>query len=138
MKLSQLVDYRRSVTIPVGGGTITLGYNPAGVTPRMFATIEVLQESPDNPRIVSMAMAEMLSQMATNWDVTDDDGAPLPLTTDALMDVPIQILSKMCEAIFAEIAVPNAPSAPSGSGSSLAGSQDALPSGISSFARVGS
>jgi hypothetical protein len=137
MKLSQLVENRRTVTIPIGSGEITLGYNPAGVTPRMFAMIEEVQQEADNARVVTMTMARMLTQMVTDWDVTDDDGEPLPLTAAAMMDVPIQILSRICEVIFAEIAVPNSPSAPSDSGSSPAGSQDALPSGISSFARVG-
>lgn len=133
MKLSQLVEDRRTVTIPIGSGEITLGYTPAGVTPRMFAMADEAQ----NGTVNIGALCTMMAPMLIDWDVTDDDGATLPLTAEGLMDVPIPVLVKLMEAIAADIAVPNSPSAPSGSGSSPAGSQDALPSGISSFARVG-
>jgi hypothetical protein len=131
MKLSQLVEDRRTVTIPVGTGTITLGYNPGGVTPRMFAMADEAQDG-----TVNIAnMVAMMVPMLIDWDVTDDDDRPLPLTAAGLMDVPIQILVKVMEVIGEDIAVPKASSAPSGSGLSVAGSQDALPPGISSFAR---
>jgi hypothetical protein len=133
MKLSQLVEDRRTVTIPVGTGTITLGYNPGGVTPRMFVMADEAQQGTVN----IVQMCAMMAPMLIDWDVTDDNDRPLPLTAAGLMDVPIQILVHMMAAIGEDIAVPNSSSAPSGSGSSPAGSQDALPSGISSFARVG-
>jgi hypothetical protein len=137
MKLSQLVENRRTVTIPIGSGELTLAYTPAGVTPRMYAMAEAVQQQPENRGAEVTFLVKLLLDMVTDWDVTDDDDEPLPITEGTLMDMPVPILMKILDAIGADIAVPNSPSAPSDSGSSPAGSQDALPSGISSFARVG-
>jgi hypothetical protein len=132
VRLSQLVEERRELTIPVGGGTIHLGYTPSGVTPRMMAMADEAQRGTVSVEQLCTVIAPML----LDWDVTDDEGAPLPLTAGGLQDVPLAILVRVMTAIGEDIAVPKAPSATSSSGSSPEDSQAARPSGISSFAPV--
>jgi hypothetical protein len=130
MKLSQLVEDRRELAIAVGSGSIVLGYNPSGVTPRMMAMADEAQKG----NVGVATLCAMLAPMLVDWDVTDDDNNPLPLTADGLQDIPFGILVKIMTEIGEDISVPKAPSAPSDSGSSPEGVPVTLPQNISSFA----
>ena len=109
MRLSEIFSERKTVSVPVGEGNLSVTYRPGAITPQLLDQIGSLagiEEGGDD----SMAMVNAFSSVASTavamvekavveWDLTDDNGNPYPLTTDALRQLPLQFLLTITKAI---------------------------------------
>ena len=112
MRLSDLAKDRRTVTVTVNGGTVSVTYRPGGITPQSEDALrELIAEQRAGASLVAM-----LSGILVEWDLQDDEGQPYPMDAESLRRLPTVFLSAIAEGISADLR----PNQPSG-GSSAAG-----------------
>ena len=88
LKLSRLFEATSTEEIPYLGEVLTVTWTPAGMTP-------ALQDrflSADGENASTKAVVEVLSGLLRGWDLLDDDGTPIPTTTERLMVLPKNFL----------------------------------------------
>ena len=100
--LGDLASNTAECVTPLG---ITVIYRLANVTPRV---LRQLNEMPDGnlSKLADVAdqadrLADLVHTLVTRWDVTRN-GEPVPLTADALVDVRIEILMDVIQAIVGD------------------------------------
>lgn len=96
-KLSELLAETDAVDVPVGDKALRLTYRvlwDARISPEDWAKLKDLE--------VRDYYAEMLSRLVVSWDLTDDEGQPLPITREAFdqHQVPNRLLGTMVDAIM--------------------------------------
>lgn len=91
MKLSEITDKRVDCAIAFGQETLNVVYNPAFLTPARE------QQMADETE--SQQVAELIVGTVLEWDLTDDDGTPIPLTIEAVKDLPVILLGRIFSAI---------------------------------------
>ncbi len=96
MRLSDVRKKRVEVRVAIEGEELVVGYNPATYTPNKAA--ELAGEEAD-----ARAVARLLSEVLTDWDLLGDDGLPYPTTVEALCEVPNLVLGKVLNAIVADL-----------------------------------
>lgn len=77
MRLSELIGERAEAEIGFPGGKIAVGYRPTVITPRYMEN--------------SKSISEALPDVVTDWPLQTDAGEPIPLTVEAMQDVPSEI-----------------------------------------------
>lgn len=102
MKISDLRKGQRTLAVDLDGETLTLTYRTGAVTP---ATHDQALDLVEKQR-VGAALARSLSLSLLSWDLTDDNGAPYPVTEEALRELPVSFLDKVFTAIQEDL-VPN-------------------------------
>jgi len=113
VRVGNLVRDRRTVTMPIGDESLTITYQPSGITPD---TEDKLREYAADQRGGAMLVA-LLVDCLVEWDLLDDRGKPLPITADSLRKLPTIFLAQVAQAITEDMR-PNLPSAgTSGAGS---------------------
>jgi uncharacterized small protein (DUF1192 family) len=118
LKLSALVANTASVHLDFGAmGDLTVRYRPALINERTLAMLSV-GEMNDGAALAEM-MARFnaeLCRLIVGWDLTDDAGAAIPLTPDALSALPltlrVSVLSEIASDLRLGEASGSAPSAP--------------------------
>lgn len=105
MRLSEIFNEKKEVAVDVGDGKFfNITYQPQMITPEALARFGALQNvSPDSVNVgieqlalitdVSDALIGMISQCVSAWDLTYDDGTPIPLDRQHLRTVPLSILA---------------------------------------------
>lgn len=98
ISLAQLVSNRATLAIPLSadepdGPALHVTYKPSGITPRALRAIRALQ----GQEVASLSEADQLAALDTvtgylasvliDWDLTDNDGTPIPPTRAGLEDV---------------------------------------------------
>jgi len=126
--LGQIVDATRRVVVTFGDVELKIAYRPGAVTPRLQRAIRQAQIEGD----VDTVMLEMLIRLVASWDLTDDDGALVPLTTDALADLPVRLLSGILVALGEDLAPDPLKGGVSSNGSLAAASSGPSQTGTSS------
>jgi hypothetical protein len=98
MDLRKHKSKTRPFTATFGEGddteTVTGNYRPFAFTPRLLQEAEAAQKAGE----VSETLAKTFAPLVASWDLTDD-GKPVPISADALMDVPVDILAGVTSAI---------------------------------------
>lgn len=87
MRLSAILQKRVSVSVPFGAETLQVSYDPSKRTQRIAKQLE------------AATAAEALVILGVEWDLQDDQGNPIPVTTEALMDVPADVLLPVIRAV---------------------------------------
>lgn len=129
--MPKLSDYSergatRTVEVGQGEGALHVTYRPAVITPRFQKAMVAAMTAND----VDGGLLWPMSELIAEWDLTDDDGAPIPTTPDGLAEVPVRGLMAILEAITGNEA-PNRQSAePSRNGSTPAASSAPAQTGI--------
>lgn len=107
MKLSTLTTQRKALSVPCDGGVLMVGYNPSAYTPRLEAQLRNGTEGPAD-------LAALLVAVLKDWDLTDEEEQPVPITLDSLLGLPITLLAQIAEVVTGDL-VPNSPkTTPSG------------------------
>jgi hypothetical protein len=94
MKLSTLRNKSVKCSVTLGDDTLNFTHDPSRFTPRFYQ--EVLSEDGTGK---ARDLAVFLAALVTEWDLTDDAGAPYPLTVDALCDLPVEFLGEVVKSI---------------------------------------
>ena len=114
IKLSELMAGRCERRIPFGDQALTVGYRP-------YAEHEEEAILARHGGIwTNAAVRDFLATFVADWDLTDDDGAPLPREAEALRAVSMDILGPIFLDIRNSLNPPTLTSGPK-SVSSLAG-----------------
>lgn len=122
MKISQVLSERKLLAIPFDGVTLNVVYKPKAITPETidsFATIasglgssQADIEDIENRDMVAQlkAMASMSSMpviqivsLVESWDLTDEAGVIIPITTEHVKKLPVEFLKQVVAAINADI-----------------------------------
>lgn len=108
MKLQDILDDKRQLSVRVGHEELTVVYRPSGLTPAVEFRLSELQGS----SLYGAALAEALSAVLVSWDLESDDGKPYPTERAALNDLPTVFLSQVFSAIVEDMtANPTVPAA---------------------------
>lgn len=98
VSLAQLTANRATLAIPLSaddpdGPALHITYKPSGITPRALRAMRALQGTD----VAALSEADQLAALDTitgylasvvlQWDLTDNDGAPIPATRAGLEDV---------------------------------------------------
>ncbi len=87
MRISQLLSDRIDFTAEFAGGDVKGAFNPQKLTPR------VLDET--------MAVgALLLPQVLVEWNLETSDGQPVPITEEAISQVPAAVLEGIVAAVY--------------------------------------
>lgn len=94
MRISQAVAEASDIEVPFGSEVLRVRYRPLTYTVREMTEI---RESQDEGRIV-----DTMLRLLESWDLTQDDGTPVPIDADALRDVPTHIFAGILKAVAKE------------------------------------
>ncbi len=91
--MAVIVSKRKEVTKPfsvtLDDGEVVAGtYRPALLTFEFDREMRLMYKEDESEK----GLCEKLVQVVASWDVEGEPGEPLPLTVDALMDVPSDIM----------------------------------------------
>lgn len=106
ISLADLTRATRTVAVEYDGHTVNLTYTPGKLTPAVEAR---LNDANEHNRPAS-GVADELAQIIVGWDVTDEKGKPVEVTTELLHEFPTRFLLACVQAIGSD-ARPNAQSA---------------------------
>lgn len=116
IRVSALTADRRPVAIPIGGDTLNLTYKPSAINAVQEA--RELEEREKGRHL--LAQARSLSEIILSWDLLDDEGQALPVSSDVIATFGIDIVSKLTRAILDDLLPNRTPPATSSNGSSAA------------------
>lgn len=103
-KLNQVVEDRKTISIPFGETSLRVTYNPSFMTPRIERALAQAQRDQD----IDAALLEPTTKLIRSWDLCDNDDQVIALTVEALADVPSHLLMRILEAV-GDDARPNPP-----------------------------
>lgn len=106
ISLADLTRKTRTVVVDFDGDTINVTYAPGRLTPGVESR---LTQANEDGRPAS-GVADELARLLLSWDIMGDDGAPAPITSDLLHELPTALLLRIVAAI-GEDSRPNAQSA---------------------------
>ena len=105
LRMAHVVKNQRTLTVPFDEGELNVIYKPNTVTVRLerqWTGIEGAKEAID-------AAVDVILTLVDSWDLLGEDDQPVPLTRDALEEVPGVILNRIVQSIMADQR-PNPPS----------------------------
>ena len=101
INLGDLTKQTRTVTVRFEGtdDTLTVAYRPHCLTPaRQAAFSQATREGRHTD-----VMIEGIQVLVTEWDLLGEDGQPVPLTAEALAEVPMLVLGAVGAAIGEDV-----------------------------------
>jgi len=105
VKLNELKNKRKALTLDTQYGEMKIEYCPAEYTGEIEGLIADGQDSP------VAAIVKLLEQLVTTWDIEGEDGESLAVNEDTLQKLPLELLLVIVKGIT-EDGRPNAVSAP--------------------------
>lgn len=126
--LKQLVEPTKRLVVLFGDVELKLQYRPSAVTPRFQKAVAAAQRDGD----IDALMLDPLCRLIASWDLTDEDGALIPLEPDALANLPSTILKDLLTAIGEDMTPDPLKGAASSNGSSPTASSEPSLIGTSS------
>lgn len=102
MRLSEIYSQVKTITVPVGTGTLQVTYRPQAITPEMVDRMNDTRGATPGE-----AIATCVVDLVSSWDLTSDDGKPYPITLESVRQLPIAFLAEITKAVTADI-TPNA------------------------------
>jgi hypothetical protein len=91
MRISELIDDSAVLTVPLDRGQVQVQFRPRVLVPSWQRKIRDGETNGDD----EAAFYAPIKSAAISWDLEGDDGAPIPLTSEAMAEVPRQILSSV-------------------------------------------
>ena len=104
MKLSELTDRTKRITVTFGSEELWVDYRPGALTPAMQDVFVELQEraasGSEADRSVAMVEATvgLVETLVAAWDLTDGPD-PVPVTADVIRSLPVDFLNAVVGAI---------------------------------------
>lgn len=95
--------YKRNISLPVTyrGEKFRIHYDPADLTNEWVARLDERDKEDEE---VERSFVE---DVVRGWDVTDDDGAPVPLDKATIDKLPLDVLTAIMDAVREDLADPN-------------------------------
>ncbi len=118
VSLTELTKDERSITLDIGDETLAVTYRPGSYTPEL----EDVMRSQNERLRPGNGLAAALSQLVIEWDL-EDDGKPVEVTLDTLRKLPVTFLTRVTNAITADMRTGKDERKNSGGGSQQAGSR---------------
>lgn len=87
-----LANSNRRMGVPYAGEVVNLIYRLGLVSPQYLAEVDAMTDLRE--------IAERLEKLIVSWDMEDAPGAPFPLETARLMELPLHFLTTLLLAIF--------------------------------------
>lgn len=81
-----------TVTIPYSEEPLTVTYAPTAIRPVDLATTTVQWED----------AARILARVIRSWDLLDADGKPYPITADAILALPVVLITAIFQAVMTD------------------------------------
>lgn len=104
--LSDLILDQRTIAVPIGKDPenkgdieIVVTYRPSGLTPIIEAEANRMYAQ----GLQGCGTARLLSGMVVKWDITNDDGDPIPVTYEGMTLVPVFALAKILDELLADV-----------------------------------
>jgi len=95
-KLSKFTESTRKIAVKIEDETINLTVKPSAWT----LELEALQLEPvASGEDAKKRITNMFMQIVIAWDITDEDGEPLPITYDNLVQFPSYLLVAIMEEV---------------------------------------
>ncbi len=91
ISLSELQNNTRTITVDYDGEKVTVVYKPGVLTPTA------------STEFVKSTVVEQLEKLLVSWDVMDEKGKPLPVTTELLNQLPGRFLSHLALAVSGDM-----------------------------------
>ena len=90
--LRALAQDRHTLRIDYGEdvGDLNIVYTPSLITEKLLAQMTAITDDSGMPE-VGAAVNATLARIVQSWDLTGDEGAVIPLTEEALADIPIMV-----------------------------------------------
>ncbi|NMC54969.1 MAG: hypothetical protein GYA48_15185 [Chloroflexi bacterium] len=125
IRISDLVQEERTITIMVGDEELSVTYRPKAYTPVVEDQMQSLIESnrPGN------GLAQMLSHILISWDVVDETNKPLEMTFENLRKFPVSLLTLITQEINKDNRAGDEDRKNSGGGSRRGGKQGSARAG---------
>lgn len=98
-RLSQVVRDHVTLTIPLERESLSVTYRPSGITPAMQEAIKEAETTGS----LRDALYGPLCALLAEWDLLEDDGAPIEITPARLRTLPIGILIAVFRAVLDDL-----------------------------------
>lgn len=102
VNLATLAEKTSKLQVKFADEVINAEYRPYKMTPKFRALLIGLDKDGGIGEGNKVAVAEMLSQMLASWDV-ETNGEPYPPTYENLVDVPVEILGAVADAVWNDL-----------------------------------
>lgn len=94
MTLSKVQDKTTTTTVLWDGETVDVGYRPGMVTAALLEQVQAAAAR-DDMGVIGVLFSKMLAW----WDVLDDDGERIPVTAEAVSQVPLDFAMAVLKAV---------------------------------------
>lgn len=91
MRLSDLQKKKKSLTVEYAGETLTVEYRHATYTPAFL------------DRMGDKSVSDVLAELLSSWDLTDDKDKPLPISAEQLNNLPVPFLRAVWDTVREDI-----------------------------------
>lgn len=102
VNLATLAEKTVKLEIKFADEVIKAEYRPYKMTPTFRTVLIGLDKENGVGEKNRVAVVEMLSQMLASWDV-ETNGEPYPPTYDNLVEVPVEILGAVADAVWTDL-----------------------------------
>lgn len=140
VRLSELVNDSKIVTVAIGEHSINIRYRPNTITMPALLRLETINSATLAQQME--IMAELLAEFIGDWDILGEDDTPVPVTVDTIKAMPYRLIELIMQAIKddteAATLEKKALSANSAAGSQQKENSVNVPNGTASSARQGS
>lgn len=97
VRLSELVNDSKTVSVSVGDFDINISYRPNAITMPALLRLDTMTNAPASEQVE--IMAEMLSGFIAGWDILGDDDKPIPVNVETLKAMPYRLIMLIMDAI---------------------------------------
>lgn len=105
MKLNELKNKSKTLSLDTQYGRVNIVYCPAKFTAEVEGMVADGQEKPVT------AIVQLLGRLVMQWDIEGDDGKPLAVSEETLLQMPVDLLVVMVKGITEDMR-PNVVNAP--------------------------
>jgi hypothetical protein len=131
-KVSSYTSKTRRLVIPFeedDDEPLTVVYRPRGLKTETLTQLQAAKATEQFDQLVCVQIIALVE----SWDLTDEDGTPVPITPESLAAIPVTLLSHVFDKINEDIRPNPARSSTSLNGSAPKATEDRAPTGSSSF-----
>ena len=108
-RMAEMIPEYATIGVPIGDETLTVVYRPHAMTLKVHHLLATAPAATD----LRASLLGPLVALLHSWDLTDDDGAPIPIDADTLVGLPLPFLTAILTAIGVSMAPPvTTPSTP--------------------------
>lgn len=99
MRISDAVSPARPIVVPFVGATLNVEYRPMSYTPEQLDKMQAEAAKAKDPKAAVAGMVDQMVQLIVSWDLTDNADQPIPVTTEALRGVPLNVFTEVMRAV---------------------------------------